>query len=100
MSTLIEIPNFMATVDSAFPGYYTDVTDRNERRVFSAKANYGLLTEVYQDPRGRYKLYNGNSAKWVTQKDLQRKRRSKKNTPKFYDLRQSKVRSPAARAAA
>lgn len=92
---LINIPAQYAQVKPGFPGYFTDVTERNERRVFSAKANYGLLTEVHQDPRGRYKLYNGDKALWVTQKDLIRVRRTK-NSPVFYETKKIKIR-PAGR---
>lgn len=92
---LINIPLEMAQVNPSFPGYFTDVTRRHGRRVFSAKANYGLLTEVYQDPRGRYKMYNGDKALWVTQKDLIRVRRTK-NSPVFYETKKIKIR-PAGR---
>ena len=87
---LIPIPTQYAQVNPAFPGYFTDVTERDERRVFSAKANYGLLTEVHQDPRKRYKLYNGDKALWVTQKDLIRVRRTK-NTPAFYETKKIRI---------
>lgn len=89
---LITIPAEYAQVNPDFPGYFTDVTDRPWRRVFSAKANYGLLTAVHQDPRGRYKLYNGDKALWVTQKDLIRVRRTK-NTPAFYETKKIRIRA-------
>ena len=94
---LITIPPQMAQVNPEFPGYFTDVTVRDTRRVYSAKANYGLLTEVYQDPHGRYKLYNGDKAVWVTQKDLIRRRRTK-NTPAYYETK--KIRTGAGRPSA
>ena len=97
---LITIPPQMAQVNPEFPGYFTDVTVRDTRRVYSAKANYGLLTEVYKDPHGRYKLYNGDKAVWVTQKDLIRRRRTK-NTPAYYETKKIRTGSgrPSAQAA-
>ena len=89
---LIPIPAQYAQVNPAFPGYFTDVTERGERRVFSAKVNYGLLTEVHQDPRKRYKLYNSDKALWVTQNDLIRVRRTK-NTPAFYETKKIRIRA-------